>query len=130
MPEKATGTFEVKIVPQTDREIPTLGRMTIDKQFRGDLEAASQGQMLSTRGAIPNSAVYVAMERVEGTLHGKKGSFVLHHTGIMNRGESSLVVTIAPDSGTDELEGISGALKIIIAGGVHAYEMEYTLPTK
>ena len=86
--------------------------------------------MLSTRGAIPNSAVYVAMERVEGTLHGKKGSFVLHHTCIMNRGESSLVVTIAPDSGTDELEGISGALKIIIAGGVHAYEMEYTLPTK
>ena len=123
----ATGTFEVKIVPQTDREIPRLGRMTIDKQFHGDLDASTQGQMLSAGTAVPNSAGYVAIELVEGSLHGKKGSFVLQHNGSMNRGEASLTVTVVPDSGTDELEGLAGSLKIIRADGRHLYEFEYTL---
>ena len=128
MTNKATGTFEVKIVPQTDREIPMLARMTIDKQFHGDLEATTQGQMLSAGTAIPNSAGYVAIERVEGALHGKKGSFVLQHVGIMNRGVPSLTVTVVPDSGTGELEGLSGALTIIREPGKHSYEFGYELP--
>ena len=130
MTNKATGTFEVQIVPQTDREIPMLGRMTIDKQFRGDLDAATQGQMLSAGTAIPNSAGYVAIERVEGSLHGKKGSFVLQHVGLMNRGVPSLSVTVIPDSGTDELEGLSGTLTIIREQGKHAYEFVYELPSE
>jgi hypothetical protein len=129
MTNKATGTFEVKIVPQTDREIPLLGRMTIDKQMRGDLEATTQGQMLSAGTAIPNSAGYVAIERVEGSLHGKKGSFVLQHVGLMNRGVPSLTITVVPDSGTDELEGLSGTLTIIREQGKHAYEFAYELPS-
>ncbi len=130
MTNKATGTFEVKIVPQTDRDVPMLGRMTIDKQFHGDLEATTQGQMLSAGTAIPNSAGYVAIERVEGSLHGKTGSFVLQHVGLMNRGVPSLSVTVIPDSGTDELEGLSGTLTIIREQGKHAYEFVYELPSE
>ncbi len=124
----AKGTFEVKIVPQADREIPNLGRMTIDKQFFGDLKATTQGQMLSAGTAMPTSAGYVALERVEGTLHGKKGSFVLQHNGIMSRGDFSLRVIVVPDSGTGELAGLSGSLTIIRAEGKHSYEFEYNLP--
>ena len=130
MTNKATGTFEVKIVPQTDRDVPMLGRMTIDKQFHGDMEASTQGQMLSAGTAIPNSAGYVAIERVEGSLHCKKGSFVLQHVGLMNRGVPSLSVTVVPDSGTDELEGLSGTLTIIREQGKHAYEFVYDLPSE
>ena len=125
---KATGTFEVSIVPQTDREIPHLHRMTIDKKISGDLEATTQGQMLAARTAIANSAGYVAIERVEGTLHGKKGSFVLQHNATMNKGAQSLVVTVVPDSGTEELEGLSGTFAIDVANGKHAYDFDYQLP--
>jgi hypothetical protein len=128
MTSKATGSFEVTLVPQTDREVPMLSRMTIDKKFRGDLEGISQGQMLSAGTAIPNSAGYVAIERVEGSLVGKKGSFMLQHSATMHRGQPSLLITVVPDSGTDELAGISGTLSIMIADGKHSYEFSYTLP--
>jgi Protein of unknown function (DUF3224) len=128
MTYKATGLFEVNIVPQADRDVPMLSRMTIDKKIHGDLEATTQGQMLSARTAIPNSAGYVAIEKVEGSLHEKKGSFILQHTATMNRGEPSLLVTVVPDSGTDELAGISGTFSIIIAGGKHSYDFVYSLP--
>jgi|SRR5450432_241570 Protein of unknown function (DUF3224) len=128
MNKKAKGIFEVDILPQTDREVPMLNRMTIDKKFYGDMEATTQGQMLSARTTIPNSAGYVAIERVEGSLHGRKGSFVLQHMGTMNRGESSLVITVVPDSGMDELVGLTGTLSIIIVDGKHSYDFAYTLP--
>ena len=128
MSNKATGEFVVKIVPQTDREIPMLARMTIDKTIQGDLVATTQGQMLSAGTAIANSAGYVAIERVEGTLHGRKGSFVLQHTATMNRGNPSLTITVVPDSGTDELSGLKGTFNIIIANRKHSYEFDYELP--
>ena len=122
-----TGEFEVKIIPQADREIPNLARMTIDKQFHGGLEGTSQGQMLSAGTAVKDSAGYVAIERVEGTLDGKKGSFVLQHTATMNRGVPTLTVTIVPDSGTDELNGISGTFNIRMEGGKHFYDLTYDI---
>ena len=128
MTRQAKGEFDVSIVPQTDREVKGLNRMTIDKQFRGDLDAVTQGQMLSARTDIPDSAGYVAMERVEGKLHGRKGSFVLQHTGTMNRGKPSLLVTVVPDSGTGELSGLTGTLLINIVDGKHYYEFTYELP--
>ncbi len=128
MANKAAGTFEVKIVPQEDRVVPMLSRMTIDKTFHGDLEGTSQGQMLAASTSIPHSAGYVAMERVTGSLHGKQGSFALQHTATMNKGEPSLTITVVPDSGTDELTGLSGKLNIIMADGKHSYEFEYHLP--
>jgi hypothetical protein len=128
MTRQAKGEFEVSIVPQTDREVKGLNRMTIDKQFRGDLDAVTQGQMLSARTDIPESAGYVAMERVEGKLHGREGSFVLQHTGTMSRGKPSLLVTVVPDSGTGELSGLTGTLSINIVDRKHYYEFTYELP--
>jgi hypothetical protein len=121
----ATGTFEVKLTPQTDD--PMVGRMTIDKQFHGDLEGTSKGQMLAMQGDVKGSAGYVAMERVTGTLAGRSGSFALQHTGSMNRGATELSVTVVPDSGTAGLAGLHGRMNIIRAEGKHSYEFEYTL---
>ncbi len=128
MTMQAKGDFEVKLAPQDDTAIESpLGRMTIDKQFHGDLEATSKGQMLSAMTAVQGSGVYVAIEKVTGTLHGHEGSFLLHHTGVMTRGIPQLSVTVVPDSGTKELEGLSGKMAIIIADGKHSYEFEYAI---
>jgi len=124
----AKGTFEINILPQTDREIHLLSRMTIDKAFHGDIEATSQGQMLAAGTAVPNSAGYVAIERVEGSVHGKKGAFVLQHTATMDKGVPSLTITVVPDSGTEELTGLTGSLSITRADGKHGYEFLYGLP--
>jgi hypothetical protein len=125
----AKGTFEVKLAPQDDKTgDTTLGRMTIDKQFHGDLEGTSKGQMLTGMTSVKGSAGYVAIEKVTGTLHGHAGSFILQHTGSMNRGTPQLSVTVVPDSGTDQLVGLTGAMKIIITEGKHSYEFDYTLP--
>jgi hypothetical protein len=125
----ATGPFEVKLAPQDDKTgDPLLARMTIDKQFHGDLEATSKGQMLSAGTAVKGSAGYVAMEKVTGTLHGHTGTFVLQHNATMNRGTPQLSITVVPDSGTGDLAGITGKMNIIIADGKHSYDFEYTLP--
>lgn len=127
---RASGTFDVKLTPQaTDTSAPgaTLGRMSIAKQFHGDLEGTSTGEMLTAGTGVRNSAGYVAIERVSGTLQGRTGSFALQHSGTMTRGEPQLLVTIVPDSGTGQLEGIAGRMLIRIADGKHFYELEYTL---
>jgi hypothetical protein len=129
MTDHARGTFEVKLTPQPNGEAgPGLGRMVLDKTFHGDLEATSQGQMLSAGTAVQGSAGYVALERVSGTLRGRTGTFVLQHYGLMNRGTPQLTITVVPDSGTDGLTGISGTMSIEIAGGKHSYDFEHTLP--
>jgi hypothetical protein len=120
---KAAGTFEVKLTPQPDDS--PVGRMTIVKQFHGDLEGSSAGQMLAAMTEVKGSAGYVAIEKVTGSLHGRAGSFVLQHTGTMNRGTPQLSVTVVPDSGTGDLAGLSGSLNIIIEGGKHSYEFDY-----
>jgi len=125
----ATGPFEVKLTPQDDKGDPNLGRMTIDKQFHGDLEGTSKGQMLTGMSEVKGSGSYVAIEKVTGTLQGRQGTFILHHIGIMNRGTPNLAVEVVPDSGTGQLQGLTGKMNIIIApGGAHSYDFEYTLP--
>src|SRR5689334_2265491 len=127
---RATGTFEVTLsaLPMDDDPaMEAVGRMSIDKQYRGDLEAAGHGQMLTGGTPIKNSAGYVAIERVTGTLKGKRGAFLLQHNGIMTRGQPSLVITIVPDSGTDQLDGLRGTMSIRIEGGKHFYDLNYTL---
>jgi hypothetical protein len=126
----ASGTFEVKLVPQTDDKNgdAALGRMTIDKQFHGDLEGTSKGQMLTGMTDMKGSAGYVAIEKVSAALKGRTGTFILQHTGIMNRGVPQLTITVVPDSGTGQLAGLTGNFKIKIDEGKHSYEFEYTLP--
>jgi hypothetical protein len=106
----------------------TLGRMSIDKQFHGDLEATSNGEMLTAMTEVKGSAGYVAIERVSGTLQGRKGSFVLLHCGIMAGGGQELSLTVVPDSGSGELVGLAGKMEIKIVEGKHFYEFEYALP--
>jgi hypothetical protein len=125
---KASGTFEVKLNPQDQGAEMPVGRMQIDKQFQGDLAGTSKGQMLmASSGSVKDSAGYVAIEKVTGTLNGRRGSFYLQHNGVMTRGVGELAITVIPDSGTDELAGLRGKMNIIIAGGKHSYEFEYTL---
>jgi Protein of unknown function (DUF3224) len=127
----ANGPFDVKLSPQSPApgiEAANLGRQTIDKQFHGDLKATSLGEMIAAMSSVQGSAGYVAMERVTGVLHGKRGSFVLQHTGIMDRGTPSLVITVVPDSGTDALTGLTGSMKIQIEQGKHSYTFDYDLP--
>ena len=126
MTNRASGTFEVKMSPQ--EADMSVGRMTIDKQFQGDLVGTSQGQMLmASSESVKNSAGYVAIEKVTGALNGRGGSFYLQHNGVMTRGAGELTITVIPDSGTDELVGLRGKMNIIIAEGQHSYEFEYTL---
>ena len=130
MTTHARGKFEVKLNPRAEpdeSQDAALGRMSIDKQFHGDLEATSKGQMLTAGTSVKGSAGYVAIERVSGTLHGRSGTFVLQHSGTMTRGAPQLSVTVVPDSGTGQLVGLTGKMAIQIAGGEHSYEFEYTL---
>jgi hypothetical protein len=130
----AAGTFDVKNIPQTAEPgaDASLVRMTMDKQYHGDLDAHSIGQGLTAGTDVKGSAGYVAIERVTGKLHGRSGSFTMQHSGIMAHGDYQLTVTIVPDSGTGELAGIAivpGSFKFNIdAAGKHAYEFDYTLP--
>ncbi|HVF59487.1 MAG TPA: DUF3224 domain-containing protein [Thermoanaerobaculia bacterium] len=130
MTTRAVGTFDVKLTPQaTDdsAEGATLGRMSLDKRFHGDLEGTSKGEMLTAGTSVKNSAGYVAIERVSGTLHGRSGTFALQHSGTMTRGEPQLTITVVPDSGTGLLTRLAGRMTIDIAAGKHSYTFEYTL---
>jgi hypothetical protein len=130
MSSHAAGPFDVKVTPQDDKsDDPLLGRMTIDKQYHGDLDATGKGQMLTAGSAAKGSGAYVAIEKVSGALQGRRGTFVLQHTGTMTQGAPQLIITVVPDSGTGQLTGISGKMAIKIAeGGKHSYDFEYTLP--
>jgi hypothetical protein len=126
----ARGPFDVRLAPQAgsaETGAPALGRFTLDKQFHGDLEATSRGQMLSGMGAVEGSGGYVAMEVVTGSLEGRTGTLILQHSGVLRRGIPELRVTVVPDSGTGDLTGISGDMKIIIEQGKHSYELVYDL---
>jgi hypothetical protein len=131
MSEVAKGEFVVKLLPlafEGQADGSKMGRMSIDKTISGDLVATTKGQMLSAMTEVKGSAGYVAIERVEGALKGKRGTFVLQHSGTMNQGSPSLSVTVVPDSATGELVGLAGQFNIVIAAGKHSYEFTYTLP--
>lgn len=132
MSTHVSGPFDVKINPQKadnkEAEAANLGRMSIDKQFRGDLDATSKGEMLSVLNDAKDSGGYVAIERVSGTLNGRAGTFVLQHNATMSRGAYHLNVIVVPDSGTGQLAGLEGSMTIKIVDGKHFYEFDYTLP--
>jgi hypothetical protein len=124
------GMFDVKVAPVSEEKADgvTVGRYSLDKQYHGDLDATAKGEMLTAGTGVKGSAGYVAIERVSGTLNGRKGTFVLQHTGTMNRGALQLSVSVVPDSGTGQLAGISGTLNIVIADGKHSYDFDYAIP--
>lgn len=127
----ATGSFDVSMKPASPAEKEgrtAIGRMVLDKQYFGELAATGKGEMLTAVTDTKGSAAYVAIERISGTLHGKKGSFVLQHSGTMRGGAQNLSTSIVPDSGTEQLAGISGTLAMKVVEGKHVYELDYVLP--
>jgi hypothetical protein len=125
----ARGEFDVKLIPQAADD-PAAGPFTryfLDKRFRGDLDGTSKGQMTAAGTAVEGSAAYVALELVTGTIDGRLGTFVLQHLGTMRRNVPALRVTVVPDSGTDQLAGLTGEMTIVIEKGKHFYEFEYSL---
>jgi hypothetical protein len=127
---RVTGKFDVTLNPQSSDDIGDgvpLARMAIDKRYHGELDASGKGEMLTALTPVKGSAGYVAIERISGSLQGRKGSFVIQHSGTMTRGAPSLSVTVVPDSGTGELAGIGGKMAIVV-GDYHAYDLEFTLP--
>lgn len=128
MTQHATGTFEVKLTTQDDKTgDATMGRMTITKQWSGEIVGSSLGQMLTAGDFKSGSAGYVAMEKFTGTIKDKKGSLIFQHTATMIAGQGDLTITVVPNSGTDELRGITGKLTIKIENGKHFYDFEYGL---
>ncbi len=128
---RATGTFEVSVNPLESADeagASSLGRMSLDKEFVGDLHGVGKGQMLTAMAPTKGSGAYVAIERVTGTLHGRNGSFVFQHAGTMQGGAQQLTINVVPDSGVGELTGITGTFDITIAAGKHSYAFEYALP--
>ena len=128
---RATGSFEVILEPLSNAEVTSeilFGRLLLTKKFNGDLTASARGQMLSASTTTKGSAGYVAIDHVTGTLEGRQGSFVLQHSGSMNRGVPTLSIMVVPDSGTDELTGLSGTLSINIIDGKHFYDFIYSIP--
>lgn len=131
MSATARGTFTVELKPQAEPSVldgVSLGRMTLDKRFDGDLQGTGKGEMLTALTPVKGSAGYVAIERFTGTLQGRSGSFVFQHSGTMDQGGQRLSITVVPGSGTGGLAGITGSFRIEIADGRHSYEFEYTLP--
>jgi len=129
--KRAMGSFEVSLQPLSNAEISgdaLLGRILLTKKFNGDLRASARGQMLSAGTATRGSAAYVAIDQVTGELDGRKGSFMLQHSASMNRGVPSLSIMVVPDSGTDELNGLTGTLSINIVDGRHFYDFLYSIP--
>ncbi|MGA7857993.1 MAG: DUF3224 domain-containing protein [Terracidiphilus sp.] len=127
----AEGTFAVKTSPLAPDDATSgtpIGRFALDKQFHGDLEAVSKGEMLGAGDLAKGTAGYVAIEHITGTLHGRNGSFALQHIGTMDHGKFQLAVTVVPGSGAGELSGITGTMTIKVADGKHSYNFEYTLP--
>jgi hypothetical protein len=120
----AKGTFDIKMTAVKDSP---FGRQVVEKQYQGDLSGTATGEMLAAMGTVQGSATYVAIEKVSGTLGGKKGEFALHHVGTMSRGKQSLVIEVVPDSGTGELTGLTGTMTIDIKDGKHFYGFDYTI---
>jgi hypothetical protein len=126
--QHAAGSFDVKLSPQDDKsDDKSMGRMTIEKQWHGAIEGTSRGQMLTGGDPSTGSATYVAIEKFTGAINGRKGTLLFQHMGTVNRGVQDLNVSVVPDSGTDQLKGITGRLTGKIEGGKHLYDFEYTI---
>jgi hypothetical protein len=128
MPHLAHGTFTVDVKPLTPPPAEGLGRFSINKQIHGDLEATTIGEMFSAGNPRSGAAGYVAIEAVTGNLGGKHGSFALQHFGTMDESGPKMQIIVVPGSGTGELKGIAGTFTILVEGGKHSYDLEFTLP--
>lgn len=132
MTSRATGSFLVDtkpLTPYNSSPAAGVGRLSIDKQYHGDMEGTGKGEMLTAGNPAAGSAGYVAIEYVTATIRGKKGTFALQHSGTMDRGALSLTISVVPGSGTGGLAGIAGTMNIVVESGKHSYAFDYSLPS-
>ena len=130
MSRQIKGEFDVKRSPEAPCDLGDgvqAGHFRFDKRFHGELDAVSVVHMLAAMTQTEGSGAYVAIERIVGTLEGRSGAFLTQHSGVMDRGAPSLSLTLVPDSGTAELEGLRGSMKIDIVDGKHFYTFDYAL---
>jgi len=125
MPHHAKGSFDVTITPQESAPDAAVARMLLYKEFHGDLEAIAHGEMMAAHEPLTGAGVYVALDRVTGTLNGRSGSFLIAHRGIRNADGQELSIVIVPGSGTGQLTGITGSVGIEIVGKEHFYTLQY-----
>jgi hypothetical protein len=131
MTQHASGSFDITTTPAAppDHQGRTaIGRMLLDKRYAGELAATGKGEMLTAVTDTHGSAAYVAIERISGTLNGKRGSFVIQHAGTMSAGGKHATINVVPDSGAGDLTGISGTLRLTLVERTHFYELDYVLP--
>jgi hypothetical protein len=125
----AKGTFKANLVPGEtldDRNGVQLGLAHVSKTFAGDLVGTSETSVMTVM--TPQPAAYVGIERFDGSLHGRNGTFVLQHNAGVVAGEQWMTWKIVETSGTGELAGIRGEGQIIIdPDGSHSYELEYDI---
>jgi Protein of unknown function (DUF3224) len=128
-PTPIAGTFDIVLRPLPEERAAgdPRARMTFTKTWHGELAGTSDGEMLTAGMPALGAAGYVALERFQGTLAGRRGSFVLQHSGTMLAGRDDLLVVVSPGSGTGELAGIAGTMRIDSANG-HRYTFDYALP--
>jgi hypothetical protein len=81
---------------------------TVGKSFQGDLEGEGTLQYLMFYGPGEQTRV-IGLERIQGTLGGRRGSFVLEHIGGDDGNEARGTVTVLAGSGTGELSGLRGS---------------------
>ncbi len=122
----ATGSFEVTMTP-APADPAWLNRMTMTKTYAGPLAATATGEFLSAGDPKTGSAGYIAAERIDGTLDGRQGSFVVMQSATMDRGTPELRVFVVPGSGSGALAGITGTMTIRVEGRQHYYELDYDL---
>ena len=134
MSHQIQGPFDVKRTAMETIDAggeASFGRFRFEKSFHGELDANSVVEMLSAGDPSTGSAGYVAVEHVVGTLAGREGTFMLQHNGVMDGGVGSLDLTVVPGTGSGELAGLRGRMKIDIAeGGAHFYTFDYTVPSE
>ena len=123
------GTFDVTMHPEppySERDGVTLARAVFDKTFHGPLTATGRVEFLSVRAG--ENAAYVALERIEGTLDGRAGSFVVTHRALASRAAKTLQIEVVPGTGTGALAGLEGTIDVEIVEKKHHYTMTYALP--
>jgi Protein of unknown function (DUF3224) len=130
MSERATASFDITgwdEQPYDERDGVRLSRTRVVKAFRGEIEGESTAELLMAV-AGEDAAAYVGLERVGGRVNGRQGSFVYLHTATAAGGRQEASWPVVDGSGTGELAGISGRIRIDnLPEGGHVLTLDYDL---
>ena len=108
---RATGRIEVKTYePRTYEEVdggPDLVEIHVTETFSGDIEGEGVVRFLQAVRK-DGSASFVGVERVTGSVGGRKGTFLLQDEGTLEGSTVKGEWFVIPGSGTGDLSGLRG----------------------